>query len=110
MKGLLNTFLIWRRGEQSRNYGQKINLKYGICNILNEQCVYFKTLMTSEGINTDTAKQLLANVETMVSLYDNEMLDGEINLEEIAESIYTFNKSQVVTDSLQNGINYSGIS
>ena len=46
--------------------------------------------MTSEGINTDTAKQLLANVETRVSLYDNEMLDGEINLEEIAESIYTF--------------------
>ena len=68
---LLNNVLTLRRGEQSRSYGHKLNLKiavtYGICNILKEQCVNFKTLMTNEGINTDAAKQVLANVETSVS-------------------------------------------
>ena len=35
-------------------------------------------------------RQGLANVETSVSLHDKEMLEVEINLEEIAEYIYTF--------------------
>ena len=43
--------------------------------------------MTSERINTDAAKQLLANVKTWVSLHDNEMLEAEIT-----EYIYTFKK------------------
>ena len=43
--------------------------------------------MTSERINTDAAKQWLANVKTWVSLHDNEMLEAEIT-----EYIYTFKK------------------
>ena len=34
--------------------------------------------MTNEGINTDAAKQVLANVETRVSLHDDEMLKAEL--------------------------------
>jgi len=44
--------------------------------------------MTRDGINIDAAKQFLANVETRVSLHDNEMLEAEMTLEEIAEYIY----------------------
>ena len=43
--------------------------------------------MTRDGINIDAAKQFLANVETRVSLHDNEMLEAEIT-----EYIYTFKK------------------
>jgi hypothetical protein len=100
LKKTKNQRLIFFNLEQSRGK-QKLwskircdsgELKFGIENILEEQCKFYKNLFMTEGIDIESANKLLACTDAKLNKELAGKLESSISLEELGNAVFDFKK------------------
>jgi exonuclease III len=71
--------------------GEKL---FGINNILNEQCKFYKKLFTTEGIDFTCANELLSSVDKQIDQKTATKLESDITIHELETAVYSLKASK----------------
>ena len=74
----------------SRIKDENGNMLSGIDNILNVQKKFYEKLFASEGINSQSAEELLSSVEARLSPDESKHLDDFLTLEDLTKTVFNF--------------------